>query len=363
MKNAIVIGGGIGGLAVAAGLRRSGLEPVVLERAPELRALGAGITLAPNAMRALARLGLADAVAARGAPVREIAVLDTRGRTLQKAPADLIAGGIGIHRADLQAAVRSGDERLGSEVRRVETDGTVLLADGATLTADVVVGADGIHSITRSELFPDIRPVYAGYTAWRAVAPVAATPGRWSESWGRGARFGLIDIGGDRTYWFATKNASEGDADGGKDEIADRFSSWHDPIRTTIEATPPEAILRNDVYYLDSLDRWSAGRVTLLGDAAHAATPGLGQGAAQAIEDAVVLARSLREHERLEDAFAAYEAARRPRTQKLFALARRADKAAQLESRLGCAARNILMRRMPGQTSRNQYRSVVEVAL
>ena len=121
-------------------------------------------------------------------------------------------------------------------------------------------------------------------------------PGRLTESWGVGERFGLVDIGGGRTYWFATKNAAAGEPDepdGRKAEVMRRFASWHAPIAAVIDAAPADAILRNDVYYLQPLPRWSRDRVVLLGDAAHATTPGIGQGAAQAIEDAVVLADRL----------------------------------------------------------------------
>jgi 2-polyprenyl-6-methoxyphenol hydroxylase-like FAD-dependent oxidoreductase len=112
---------------------------------------------------------------------------------------------------------------------------------------------------------------------------VPVETGRMSESWGVGERFGLVDIGRPRTYWFATKNAPEGQPDepaGRKAEILRRFSSWHDPIATVARAAQEAEILRHDIYYLRPLERWSRGRVTLLGDAAHATTPGIGQGAA-----------------------------------------------------------------------------------
>src|SRR5262249_11010898 len=147
-------------------------------------------------------------------------------------------------------------------------------------------------------------------------SPVAIEAGHLTESWGVGERFGLVDIGS-RTYWYATANTPEGNLDEPGTRKADlirRFAGWHPPIQAVLEGTPDSAILRNDVYFLDPIPRWSSGRIVLLGDAAHASTPGVGQGAAQAIEDAVVLADELERHEP-DDALARYEWIRRPRAE------------------------------------------------
>ena len=192
----------------------------------------------------------------------------------------------------------------------------------------------------------DVPIRYAGYTAWRGVSSVPVEAGRLTESWGVGERFGLVDIGRGRTYWFATKNAPEGEPDepgGRKAEILRRFSGWHEPIAAVVEAADESAILRNDVYYLEPLPRWSDGRVVLVGDAAHATTPGVGQGAAQAIEDAVVLAERLAESDELAAALAEYEAIRRPRADAVLKMSRRADKAAQLANPLGWRLRNAIV--------------------
>ena len=175
-------------------------------------------------------------------------------------------------------------------------------------------------------------------------------PGRLTESWGVGERFGLVDIGGGRTYWFATKNAAEGEPDepdGRKAEVTRRFASWHAPIAAVIDAAPEDAILRNDVYYLEPLPRWSRDRIVLLGDAAHATTPGVGQGAAQAIEDAVVAGRPARHGRDVTAALREYESVRRPRAKRVLKLSRRADRAAQVASPLGWRLRDALASRTP----------------
>jgi 2-polyprenyl-6-methoxyphenol hydroxylase-like FAD-dependent oxidoreductase len=179
---------------------------------------------------------------------------------------------------------------------------------------------------------------------------------------GVGERFGLVDIGRGRTYWFATKNAPEGEPDergGSKAEIRRRFSGWHEPIAAVVEAADAGAILRNDVYYLEPLARWSDGRVVLVGDAAHATTPGVGQGAAQAIEDAVVLANRLVRREELATALAEYETIRRPRADAALKMSRRADKAAQLANPLGWRLRNAVVRGLPDRVQRRQIEPLV----
>ena len=362
----IVVGAGIAGLSAAIALRKTGNEVVVLERAPRIDPVGAGITLFANAMRALDRLGVGEAVAARGSAATRSAILTSDGRELTRVPPDLLEGTIALHRSDLQAelAADAGEVRLGVEVAAVEQgdDAVVAVAsDGGEEQGDLLVGADGLSSVVRRAVAdPPIR--YAGYTAWRGVSSVPVEPGRLTESWGVGERFGLVDIGRGRTYWFATKNAPEGEPDepgGRRAEIQRRFSGWHEPIAAVVEGADESAVLRNDVYYLEPLARWIDGRVVLVGDAAHATTPGIGQGAAQAIEDAVVLTDRLAGGDDLSAALGEYEAIRRPRADAVLKMSRRVDKAAQLANPLGWRLRNALVRWQPERAQRRQLEPIV----
>jgi 2-polyprenyl-6-methoxyphenol hydroxylase-like FAD-dependent oxidoreductase len=366
----VIVGAGVGGLSLAICLRGFGHDVVVLEQAPHIDPVGAGLTLFANAMSALDRVGVREAVAARGAAVTRSAVLTCNGRELAALPRDLLEGTTALHRADLQAvlAEAAADVHLGVEVTAVEQDDDGVVArsaDGTEERGDLLVGADGLGSVVRRVL-AYAQPLYAGYTAWRGVSPVPVDPGCLTESWGVGERFGLVDIGRGQTYWFATKNAPEGEPDesgGRKAEILRRFASWHDPIAAVAEAAEDATILRNDVFYLEPLPRWSAGRVVLLGDAAHATTPGVGQGAALAIEDAVVLAEQLASANELANALSAYEAIRRPRAHAVLKISRRVDKIAQLASPLGCRLRDILVRLLPARAQQRQLEPLVHHTL
>jgi 2-polyprenyl-6-methoxyphenol hydroxylase-like FAD-dependent oxidoreductase len=361
----LVVGAGIGGLSAAIALHQSGHEVVVLERAPRLDPVGAGLTLFGNAMAAFDRLGVANRVAAQGARAAHSAIHTSDGSRLTTLPAELLDGAVAVHRGDLQAVLLDafeGEVRLGVEITSVEQTAErvrAVAADGTEAQADLLVGADGLWSPVRAAVAAGT-PRYGGYTAWRGVSPVAIEPGHMTESWGVGERFGLVDIGS-RTYWFATANRPEGESDDPverKAELLSRFGDWHAPIATVLDATRGDAILRNDVYFLDPLARWSLGRVVLIGDAAHATTPGIGQGAAQAIEDAVVLAAELARHDRLGDGLARYESVRRPRAELTLKLSRRTDRAAQLTNPVGWRLRNQLVRHTP---SRSQVRQLAPI--
>ena len=363
---AVIIGAGIGGLTTSIALRQAGVETKVFERASELREIGAGITLWPNAIKALRKLDVADAVlAAGGAPAMGGEVRSWRGEVLYEVPVGALEErygvSVGLHRANLQTTLLSAlpDDavRLGAECVGFEQDAagvTVRFADRREERGELLIGADGLNSTIRAQLFGDKKPRYAGYTAWRGMVETRekfVRDGLGFESWGRGARFGLLNMGQGQLYWFATANAPEGEQDvttGRKEELLRRFERWHEPIPAVIRATEEPAILRNDVYDREPVKRWSTGGVTLLGDAAHPTTPNLGQGACQAMEDAVVLARCLEEVEdSLTAALRLYEARRAARTAFVARRSWLVGRIGQLENPLLCRLRDALMKTAP----------------
>lgn len=357
----LIAGGGIGGLTLAALLRRRGRDVVVLERASRLEAVGAGIILQPNAVKALRIGGLEDAVTPRGAAMRQMEIRDHRGRVLSAIDSAAFgeqfgAGLFGFHRATLQAAllalVDPRSVRLNAGVRAFDAgpDGvTVELESGEWLEGEALVGADGLRSAVRRQRLDDGEPRYSGYTSWRGVCPRGSLwpEGHMSESWGRGARFGLVAIDGDRVYWFATANVAAGGRETSKRDLLARFGDWHEPIGAVVEATPDASILRTDIADREPVEDWGEGRVTLLGDAAHPMTPNLGQGGCQAIEDAVVLDLCLTAHPIVMAALRDYEDRRKARTARVVTEARRFGDIGQLENGALRAFRNAAVRWTP----------------
>jgi len=370
VSTALVVGGGIGGVTAAIALARIGWDVTVLERAATITDVGSGITLFPNALRSLDALGAGDAVRAAGAPPPAAGLQKPDGRVVVDVSAVPSVGGIfAFHRADLHRVLRSfladGVLRPGTEVTGADTtegpDGAgaqVTLADGTTLAADLVVAADGLRSTVRAALWPDHPgPRYAGYTSWRAVTaePVAGIE-YGGETWGRGERFGTLPLRDGRVYWFATANVppgAEGVAGGTPhDEVTRRFGGWHDPIPRLLAATPPGDVLHLDIHDLHlPLPPFARGRVALLGDAAHAMTPDVGQGACQAIEDAVTLAAALAGEPDVPRALSVYDEQRRPRTRSIVKAARRTGRLAQAEGAVAVGLRDLLMRIVPASAS------------
>ncbi|MDF5755179.1 FAD-dependent monooxygenase [Spongiactinospora sp. TRM90649] len=321
---AIVVGGGIGGLAAALALHRIGWRAVVLERAPELREIGAGMSQAPNAMRALAELGVGEQARAVGVPTHASGNLRTPdGRYLQRARLDDPTAMVAFHRADLHRvladAVPSGWIRTDREVTEVRQDGTrASVRYGETeMSADVVIAADGINSAIRRHVWPQTPPRFLGRTAWLGIAEVADLPG--SITLGPGGYFLIHPVARGRAYWaYVTVADAPGvRCDREKDDLTRRLHGWHDPIPALIEATPADAVIHIDIRDLDPLPGYVRGRVALLGDAAHAMSPDRGQGAGQSLEDAVVLAASLAGESSIDAALRRYDTERRPRTQAI----------------------------------------------
>jgi 2-polyprenyl-6-methoxyphenol hydroxylase-like FAD-dependent oxidoreductase len=212
---------------------------------------------------------------------------------------------------------------------------TAHFSNGKTRRAGLLIGADGIHSKVREKLFGYRALNYTGYTAWRGLAPAPAEPFESGETWGKGRRFGLVPLNGKTVYWFATDNRPEGEANDParrQEELLGLFGGWHFPVKELIATTPAGDILRNDIYDLPPLEKWTVGRVTLLGDAAHAMTPNLGQGACQAIEDAVVLAGCLSRFNEVTSALQRYEELRRARTTRVTRQARQVGTVGQLSN-------------------------------
>ncbi|WP_067824939.1 FAD-dependent monooxygenase [Nocardia inohanensis] len=358
-RKAIVVGGGIGGLAAARALSRSGWDVEVLEKAKAFGEVGAGLSLWSNGIRALDALGLGDAVRARAMVDTQAGIRDVSGRWLSRTDTAELARRFGpvviVHRAELleimRAAVAAGALHLDTEVKEVRVVGEqveVVHSHGVS-RADLVVGADGIRSTVRRAIWGEVRPEYAGYTTWRVVVRPERPLQAGGETWGRGERVGLGPLPDGRVYLFGVAGvpAGERSADGELAELKRRFGRWHQPIPELLEAAEEDAILRHDIFELPPLDTFVSTRVALLGDSAHAMTPNMGQGANQALEDAVTLAALLDRHAGIGAALAAYDKDRRPRTQAIATRSHRIGAVAHWSFPPLAALRDLVVRLTP----------------
>ena len=367
-----IIGGGIGGIATALALRQAGVDAVVYEKAPRLQEVGAGMMLWPNATRVLRELGLLENVVAQSGPNTNFLVRASSGKVLMNiALGQFDVPAVCIRRADLLAillaALPSDCVRLGCELDRLEqtSDNVRLHFKGGCIEEhDAVIGADGIRSRVRAELFGTSDPIYRGYTVWRGLARYdgsAVTQGSNSETWGTGKRFGILNTGHGRFTWYATANVPSNHLDapcGRKRELQQMFAGWHEPIADFLDATDEDKILKHGARDCPPLRRWGRGMVTLLGDAAHPCTPNLGQGGCMALEDALVLAKCVEREPTLVGALRRYESLRRERTRHIQGRSLLMGRIGQWQNPLFVTGRRVVTRMLPARLFERNLRRV-----
>jgi len=379
VKPIVIIGAGIGGLALGVALRRKGFEVQIFEQAPALGEVGAGLGLWANAIRFLRELGIEDAFWDRHAcDIRAVEIANASGRVLSsyhlgKLTEELDAKSYVVHRADLHRALRSllPDDAVTCGARYISLTEMrdcvyVDFDNGTDVDARLVVGADGPHSVVRSQLFGQTPPRYSGQTCYRGIADFKASDlHTLREVQGRaGLRAAVFPLGNERVYWWATRPAPEGERDTPEERkpLLERlFEGWESGFPQALAATPPEAILRNDLHDRPPLKTWTKGSVTLLGDAAHPMTPNLGQGACLAIEDATVLARCLSEQpENPTNAFAAYESARMRRCYRIVKQSRRMGAVGGWSNPAAVKLREFLLRMTPASVLERMFRQQLD---
>lgn len=376
----IIIGGGIGGLTSAIALRGHGIDAHVFEAAPELREVGAGIWMPPNAMQVLDRLGIAGAVRSAGRAVQRAELHDAQRGLLQAMDLGRLtqryhAGTVAIHRARLQQILAAGLPPEVVHLGRECTDITqepglvqVRFGDGGEVGAPLAIGADGLRSVVRSRLFPRSTIRYSGQTSYRGVArcslPSQLVGSGW-EVWSAGCRFGFSAIADEEVYWFAVEDAPSAGVDPPGTvlpHLKALFESFPGPAAMLLERTAEEAITRTDLCDLQPMRTWYSGRVALLGDAAHATTPNLGQGGAQAIEDAYILADRLAENGAdVTRAFVEYQQRRKPKADRVVNTSWWLGKMAHLRNPLARRLRNTMMRLTPDRASERQMHYLFEL--
>ncbi|WP_424568559.1 FAD-dependent oxidoreductase [Streptomyces sp. CH-036] len=292
---ATVVGAGIGGLATAIGLRRAGWSVTVLERRTELERYGAAFGIHPTAQSALDRLGVGDALREHAVPYRDAHIRTPDGTSIARLPLERIERKAGrpellISRPYLLDALLAGLDAFGDVP--IKLGERVTDVDALAAGQDLVIGADGIRSAVRTARFGDRSgPREVGTVAWIGIADIESPV--HGETWGSGRFFGLTPVEPGRTNWYAT--APEATT---ADDLRGLFAGWHDPIPRILAATDPATWIRYEMRHLHPalssfVSTAASGHVALVGDAAHAMTPNLGQGACTAILDADALTRAL----------------------------------------------------------------------
>jgi 2-polyprenyl-6-methoxyphenol hydroxylase-like FAD-dependent oxidoreductase len=379
----LVIGGGIAGLSTAIALEQAGIPCEVFESAPEFREVGAGIWMAPNAMQVFQHLGIADLVARGGFPLRAGELATDKGEvistmSMEEIARELAGGGewhstVAIHRGRLQRILleqlRPDQIHTGKRFVRYEEENDRIKAvfeDGTEVEGDIILAADGIHSAVRAQMAPNSELRYSGQTCWRGIADLELGKSSYKsmrEMWGGADRFGYSPISENEVYWFAVSLAGQG----GKDdrtvlsaELKGKYRGFAEPVSKILAATPVEQIIRGDILDLKPISKWYAGRVLLLGDAAHATTPNLGQGGCQAVEDAWTLAGLLHKSEDWERVFPAFEAARREKVDGIVRNSWRMGKLAHW--RRGKGLRNWLLRKAPEAAMRRSMKKMYTIS-
>lgn len=356
-----VIGAGIAGLVAACGLQQDGHDVMLYEQRERPGADGAGLTLFGNGFAALDALGLGELV--RSISSRDIATMRAGQRApdgswLLTLPPDAVATLHSVHRVTLHEALvqqLTPGSLQTSTTGRVAADGSgTLWLNDQQQNFDLVVVADGLRSQNRRSLGLDTGLSYAGATAWRGVtAQPVDIHHEAGETWGRGSIFGIVPLPDNRLYWFGTLTTGEGTAFADDYRaVHNVFGDWHDPIPACLNATPAESVIRHDMYELAKpLASFIRGRSVLIGDAAHAMTPNLGQGAGQGIEDAATLAVLLRDQHGvdLQRVLTRYNELRRKRTTKLWRQSRWMSNLAQASGPFTAGLRDLGMRLMPSR--------------
>ncbi|WNF22367.1 FAD-dependent monooxygenase [Mesobacillus jeotgali] len=369
-----IVGGGISGLSTAIALQRIGMQAEVYEKEKKILEPDTGIILSGNAIRAFYIMGLGSKLRECGLDADGCLLKSDSGKTIAEfdyhAPSH-IPNYLFIHRSELHRiladALLPGSFHLDKHMIDFKTDEsmTLFFEDGTLVESDCLISCDGAASQVRKKLFPDSSLVYSGFSCWRGILedpPMKVEA--YTETWGPRGRFGIAPLTDNQVFWYALKKSSTENSDMQEWSPIDllfNYFYYHEPIQEILENTPPDHIIYDNLYELKPLTPHHTGKILLLGDSAHASMPNIGQGASQAAEDAVYLAKWIRTEETIDKAFSQYETHRQERMKlikeemKLYGLAARIDFPGL------CSLRNKLLQMTPSSYHNARLRNVVEI--
>ncbi|MBP8238895.1 MAG: FAD-dependent monooxygenase [Saprospiraceae bacterium] len=373
-----IVGGGVAGLAMAIALQQKGYRAPIFEATPDMQPAGAGLVLAVNAIKSLQKLGIADEVKAVAWEMPAFKVLSQSGSSISDMENDLLMktfglNNIAIHRTALHRVLRSQiDENQIHTGKKVvdyseKHNGVeIIFEDGSTHFSEYLIVADGVNSCLRQKLVPGSTPRYAGYTCWRAIAeqPESLSLDHGFECSGSKGRFGATPLAGNQLYWFACVNAPRKDESKKHwktKELLEIFKGYFAPIELILKNTKDEDVILNDIADIAPIPRFAFRNILLAGDAAHATTPNMAQGACQALEDAAVLSHLLENNSDIPAAFLEFEKRRIPRTHFIVNTSRIMGKIFQMENPIAIAFRNALFRSIPASVSIKQLQKIYAV--
>ncbi len=362
-----IIGAGIGGLTLGLHLKQAGNTFRIYEAAESIKPVGAGILLASNAMQIFKRLGMDQEILNSGQRITTIQISDAKGRPLSimdMRPFEKKYGvsQVALHRAALQRLLADKIDPsslfLGKKLFKVEEGPMSRLhfEDGSQDRFGLLIGADGIHSVVRKQFVGNQELRDSGQVCWRGVCtyPLGeAQRNRANEWWGRGKRFGWVAIDSERVYWYAVAKSVH--LPRAMADLGDLFKEFGTQVSQFIQSSVPEEIHFTPLQDLRPLDRWHTEKISLLGDAAHATTPNMGQGACQAIEDAYVLGELLKRGIPPPQAFHRYQQIRAPRAVHIVRQSRWIGLIAHLENPWLSGARNLFFRYTPPSLQRLSF--------
>jgi 2-polyprenyl-6-methoxyphenol hydroxylase-like FAD-dependent oxidoreductase len=375
-KKIIINGGGICGLTTAIALQNLGFEIEIYEVAAAFKAVGAGLVLSANALEALKAIGILASVTNVGNNIEHFYIKSDKGGVLSEtnSPKVVVSANsavrtISIHRADLHQvlldqlndSVKLFTKKKAIGFNSIDNKVELVFEDGTKTTGDYLLACDGIHSNIRKQLVPNISIRYAGYTCWRGVLEhnienfdtTFAT-----ETWGKNGRFGVVPLTKNRIYWFACINSKKAENEFYKtysiQQLQENYKEYHFPISEALLLTKQENIFWDDISDFKPLKKLAFGNVLLMGDAGHATTPNMGQGACQAIEDAAILKLCFKKETTIEIAFESFEQLRLPRTTQIVNNSWTFGKLAQISNGLGINMRNFMIKHTPESVTKKQ---------